>query len=68
MIRNEELNMYEICLYDGEVGERLPEWQVVHWNIVKPDMKQGTVLFRSYDMIQGEELCKTFLESLEVTQ
>lgn len=48
---------FEAVLYDGEDGERLPEWQVVEWTFVNLEngAKSGRTVWKTIDMEDGEE-------------
>lgn len=51
---------FEAVLYDGEVDERLPEWQVVEWTYVNHETgaKSGKTAWKTYDMAFGEQDAK----------
>lgn len=47
---------FEPVYYEGEVDERLPEWQVVEWTMVSPTgAKFGNKVWSTYDLEGGEE-------------
>lgn len=50
------MTRFEAVFYEGEVNERLPEWNVVEWTVVNMDTgaKMGRKVWKTYDMENGE--------------
>ena len=51
---------FEASFYEGEDGERLPNWHVVEWDTIVRNAdgsvkaKSGNIVWKTYDMIDGE--------------
>ena len=51
------MSKYTVEFYDGEVDERMPEWNVVRWDVIDETGRIGSKVYTSYSMTKGEEEC-----------
>lgn len=58
------MSKYSVELYPGEDGERLPAWEVVRWDSEMNGVKIGSCVFRSYNMMEGEQECEDYMAFL----
>ena len=49
------MSRFEVQYDCGEDNERLPRWTVVEWTMETPTTKMGDVVWKSYDLEDGEE-------------